>query len=486
MTSGPPVVTLGLPVFNGERFVAEAIASLQAQSWPRIEILISDNASTDGTERICREAAKRDHRIRYIRQSINLGSSANFEVLAHESRGNLFAWCAHDDRRRPTFVEACVAELQRRPEAVLCNSRVEFLDERGDVLRDWPDRNFATWHSTRPERAQRLVDHVNWVDMYGLIRRDALIRCLPIPPIWGGDVILSMKLLMLGEFAKVEEPLFQYRAWTRPRSPEKVMADVSGQRRSIPWPYTEMIRALFQVPFEAAATEDERAEVLWRFLRILTEAEPDGAPKTCWRQILAEEHAAELGPAPSRPRFSRHLLSWLAEALPASPGETWPRAVELVHRGARRLLLAGTDAHGEAGQLAGMVELVRRALPNVEVAILWPEPGGTPAGIESGVRIFPYSPLEGEADPDLRRVRAWMPDLALCPFPLRTRRLDNLVIGTGAPITAAFSLPARRSGSRWFRRGQAYEPDRSWGDILPAGGGSVAVEHWLRTLRVPA
>ena len=324
MPAQVPLVTLGVPVYNGEAHLEPALRGLQAQTWPHLEILISDNASTDGTEALCRRFAAEDPRIRYVRQPENLGAAGNFEFLAHAARGELFAWCAHDDLRMPDFVTACATELMRRPDAVLCNSEVVFLDEAGRLRPDWVDLNFETRETTRPERAQRLVDHMDWVDMYGLIRRDALLRALPIEPVWGGDVVISMKLLMLGEFAKVDAPLFQYRVRSRPKSPEQTMWDFAKRDGGVPQPYTEMLLALLRVPVQAAADRAERADLMTRFLRAIADLERRD-PHPCWRDVLVEEHLAEIGPRLRWETFPRKVLGGSRRCCPARRSSSTPR-----------------------------------------------------------------------------------------------------------------------------------------------------------------
>jgi glycosyltransferase involved in cell wall biosynthesis len=100
----PPKVSIGMPVFNGEPFIREALDSLLAQTFSDFELIISDNGSTDGTEAICREYAATDPRIRYVRQPKNRGALFNFQFVLDEARGEYFMWAAHDDRRLPEFL----------------------------------------------------------------------------------------------------------------------------------------------------------------------------------------------------------------------------------------------------------------------------------------------------------------------------------------------------------------------------------------------
>jgi hypothetical protein len=397
MAEALPLVTLGMPVYNGESYLEAALRGLQAQTWPHLEILISDNASTDGTEALCRRFAAEDPRIRYLRQPENIGAARNFDFLAHAARGEFFAWCAHDDLRLPDFVAACAAELLHRPEAVLCNSAVVFFDEVGQPRPEWPDLNFETRATTRPERAQRLVDHMHWVDMYGLIRRDALLRALPIEHVWGGDVVISMKLLMLGEFAKVDAPLFQYRVRTRPKSPEQMMWEFAQRDGAIPQPFTEMLQALLRVPIQAATDRAERAELMVRFLRAIVDLQRRD-PHPCWRDVLVEEHLAEIGPHLRWETFPRKVLQWLAPALPGTHEEQDAEAVSLVIAGARRALVAVDGSPRRIRRARAALRALEERLPGVEWALLCPESWTAHRdSIPPAVTLLPYAPRSNGA-----------------------------------------------------------------------------------------
>jgi glycosyltransferase involved in cell wall biosynthesis len=92
-----PKVSIGMPVFNGEQYIHKALNSLIAQTFTDYELIISDNASTDSTELICREYAAKDNRVRYVRQDSNLGGPANFKFVLDEAVGEYFMWAASDD-----------------------------------------------------------------------------------------------------------------------------------------------------------------------------------------------------------------------------------------------------------------------------------------------------------------------------------------------------------------------------------------------------
>ena len=124
-------VSMGMPVYNGERYVAEAIESVLQQTFGDFELVISDNGSTDSTRSICEGYAARDPRVRYFRSDANRGATWNFNRVVELSRGEYFRWAAHDDRIRPEYLERCVAVLDADPEAVLCYTQVEIIDAAG-------------------------------------------------------------------------------------------------------------------------------------------------------------------------------------------------------------------------------------------------------------------------------------------------------------------------------------------------------------------
>lgn len=115
-----PLVSIGLPVYNGEKGLGRALDSIVGQDYPNLEIIVSDNGSTDTTSAICAEYSRKDSRVRYYRSEENHGSIWNFNRVAELSSGKYFMWVAHDDDRHLSFVSACVDKLERSPDAVLC------------------------------------------------------------------------------------------------------------------------------------------------------------------------------------------------------------------------------------------------------------------------------------------------------------------------------------------------------------------------------
>jgi len=132
-----PAISLGLPVYNGESYLAQAIEAVQQQTNGHFELIITDNASTDGTEAICRVYERRDRRIRYYRNESNLGAAGNFNCDFALAGGPFFKWVAYDDLMASAFLERCVDVLHRDPSVVLCYPRASIIDENGEFLENY-------------------------------------------------------------------------------------------------------------------------------------------------------------------------------------------------------------------------------------------------------------------------------------------------------------------------------------------------------------
>ena len=129
-----PHVTIGMPVYNGERFLVETLESLLAQTYRDFEIVISDNGSTDGTRRICEAFARKDPRILYHREEENRGAAWNYNRVVALARGRYFKWAAHDDLCMPTYLERCVDALDSDPAVVLAYPDDQDIDEDGNPI----------------------------------------------------------------------------------------------------------------------------------------------------------------------------------------------------------------------------------------------------------------------------------------------------------------------------------------------------------------
>ena len=218
-----PLVSIGIPVFNAQRYLREALDSLIAQDYENLELVISDNASTDDTAAICREYAARDPRVRYERAEQNQGAVWNFNHVYGLARGRYFMWAAFDDLRAPTYVRRCVERLEAQPSAVLCCTDVRLIDEAGRSLQPDPRMRLAHPVGGSPAARVRALAGANfWVDFYGLIRRETLATTRLAQPIWGFDLLLLLELCLRGDVVVVPEELFAYRIFS-----DKSQADLA-------------------------------------------------------------------------------------------------------------------------------------------------------------------------------------------------------------------------------------------------------------------
>jgi glycosyltransferase involved in cell wall biosynthesis len=216
---GPrPRVSFAIPVRNGEQFLGRALDSLLAQDFSDFEILVCDNASTDGTSEIVRRYAERDRRIRSVRNPQDIGQIENFNLAFDLSRGDFVRWMGADDWLEPSYARHCVAMLDSRPDAVGVTTQWRFMDDAGQVtaLDVRGPRVDAPTPCKRLGLTLRLLQSTQTTlfdPIYSLLRRDALqkTRLLVIDP-WT-DRLLAVELCLLGPFCHVDQCLATRRSF---------------------------------------------------------------------------------------------------------------------------------------------------------------------------------------------------------------------------------------------------------------------------------
>jgi glycosyltransferase involved in cell wall biosynthesis len=294
MAIDSPLVSIGMPVYNGERYLPEALDSLLAQDYRNIVITISDNASTDATEAICRRYAERDGRIRYHRAAQNMGAVWNFNRAFELSEGEYFMWAAFDDLREPAFVSKCLAALEASPGAVLCYSDIRFIDERGGPT----TYGLKTLHPTSASlegRVSAMALSSFWYGIYGLMRADALAETRLALPVWGFDVVLLMEVCLRGEVLFVPEQLFAYRVFTE-KTPQDMAATLEPVARQ-----NSVVVSWSQQAFETARAVWLAPAALPRRLRLVTQF--------LWEFCVRHEGMHELVSADVRPAMKRALAT---------------------------------------------------------------------------------------------------------------------------------------------------------------------------------
>jgi glycosyltransferase involved in cell wall biosynthesis len=202
-----PRLTIGLPVYNGQNYLSESLDALLGQSYAEFELIISDNASTDGTEEICRRYASMDPRIRYIRQPRNIGAVPNHNFLIREARGELFKWASHDDLYGRDLLARCVEALDEHPNVVLSHADMALIDETGKIIQRY-DYSLATDSPHAPERFRSLLFTDGADDEYGVIRTDILRRVRPYASYHHAGRPFIAEIALRGPFHQVPELLY--------------------------------------------------------------------------------------------------------------------------------------------------------------------------------------------------------------------------------------------------------------------------------------
>lgn len=208
-----PRVSIGLPVYNGEHGVARAIETLLAQDYPSFELIISNNASTDGTAAICERYAKADPRVRYSVNETNIGANGNFYRVLHLAKGEYFMWAACDDAWGPTFVSKMVADLDRLPAADVTFCAIECVNEDGSHLRT---HKFRTETNKTPDQLSSFelfkriqYGEPHYLYLYGLFRTAFMKRAMPelLPEVPSMDVHFLAEIALATRFGFVDEVL---------------------------------------------------------------------------------------------------------------------------------------------------------------------------------------------------------------------------------------------------------------------------------------
>ncbi len=205
-----PKVSIGLPVYNGEEFLSQAIESILGQTFTDFELIISDNASTDNTAAICQSYAAKDPRIRYYRNATNIGGANNGNRTFQLAQGGYFRWAAHDDLCASTLLEKCVTILDNDPTVVLCYTQTVNIDRKGQP-RGVVTLNRATSHKAH-QRFRDLAFRNDYCEpSYGLIRSAELRKTRLEQDFTGSDRVLLCELAFYGRFHEILEPLFYKR-----------------------------------------------------------------------------------------------------------------------------------------------------------------------------------------------------------------------------------------------------------------------------------
>ena len=220
--STQPRLTVGLPVYNGARYLAESIEALLGQTYADFELIISDNASTDATADICRSYQKQDTRVRYFRQPRNIGCAPNHNYLVHAARGELFKWASDDDLYSRDLLARCVGALDEQPDVVLAHSWTAVIDSVGNVTKQLIYQ-LATNSPRAPERLSSMLFDSGGDDDGGVIRTPVLRRTALNGSYYRADRTLTAELALHGAFYHVPDWLYFRR--DHPERAERMLPD---------------------------------------------------------------------------------------------------------------------------------------------------------------------------------------------------------------------------------------------------------------------
>ncbi len=223
-------VSIGLPVYNGARYLAETLDGALAQTHRNFSIIVSDNGSTDDTLAILDRYVRLDPRIRVIAHERNRGPAWNFEFVRTQAEGSYFKWMAHDDLHASTYLERCVAALEADPEAVIAQPRAIYIDSDGaELLRSF--RNAPGPAAGPAARLRYVLERAHdFTFGFGVIRMPALRQLSPWRSRYGADELLLAELALLGRFVEPHAHLFMNRL-----HPGRSMVANSGIRQRLYW-----------------------------------------------------------------------------------------------------------------------------------------------------------------------------------------------------------------------------------------------------------
>lgn len=287
-------VSVGLPVYNGEPYVGDAITSVLSQTYGNFELIISDNASTDATRDICMKYALMDKRIQYYRNERNMGASYNFNRVYSLSTGRYFKWIAADEGIEPEFLSRCVLVLDRCPDVVVALSKFIGHDEFRKVVQK-RDYDYDIIYNCSHKRLKKLLLHTPnpVLPIWGLIRSSVLRQTQLIRPFVLSDHCLVVELVLKGKFAQVPDYLLHIR--THPAAYHTMYlkhGDVQGWRE-LKW-FDAGARSVLVLPHWRA---------LWEYLCLVFSAE-EGIPE---KLRMASLLILRVGPKWCRPLISEIL-----------------------------------------------------------------------------------------------------------------------------------------------------------------------------------
>jgi glycosyltransferase involved in cell wall biosynthesis len=263
MAYGEPLVSIGMPVYNGADYIQQALDSLLAQSYANLEINISDNASTDGTEEICRLYLAKDDRIHYHRNPRNIGLMGNWRRVLELASGEYFMWAACDDVWSTNYVATLLECLLMHPQAVLSAPRTLFINPDGSPSHLEPDDAPGRYANMHVGTAKQLFQQHAMGWLYGIYRKEELGRWVhtffEADP-FGADILFLLQVCLNTEIVGSDAAIMYKRVTyiTGPKTP----------RQRVKW-QCWFARALFEVIRHSALSAEEKRELFKAYVNYL-------------------------------------------------------------------------------------------------------------------------------------------------------------------------------------------------------------------------
>ncbi len=227
MTISKPLVSIGVPVYNGEHYLPQALDSLLPQTYSNLEIIIFDNASTDSTRNVCQQYVKRDARVHYYRNDRNLGAARNYNLTVVKAKGKYFKWAAHDDLCEPTFIERCVEVMESDPHVSLAYPKTAIIDAEGKFKNNHEDLFDFREKEAHLRWRQFCEAPLDCNAVFGVMRTDLLTTTPCIGAFESSDRVLLGEFALLGEIAEIPERLFLRRYH------EKISTNINPTKKSM-------------------------------------------------------------------------------------------------------------------------------------------------------------------------------------------------------------------------------------------------------------
>lgn len=288
----PAIITIALPVFNGEEFLKEAINSILAQTYSKWRLIICDNASTDSTREISEQYVSNDNRIEYLRHETNIGAGPNFNEVVKDVNTPYFKWLAHDDKIAPTFLSKCIEILENDEYVSIASSQVRFIDSDNQKLHDYKTP-FKTADKNPVVRYCDMLKPHPCYEVFGVIRTEVLNQTNLIGNYKHGDGVLLAHLALQGKIIEIPECLLYSRKHDKQSmylfgiTREGVKHDLEGyaewfdpkNKGGISFSFNRRLRDYFKMIVSSPIYFSQKLKCLWSTL---------GWSSRFWRIILGE------------------------------------------------------------------------------------------------------------------------------------------------------------------------------------------------------